>query len=161
MMKIVLKMILPLALIAAVAGASHAGSHGDKAAKSAIKARQAQMALYAFNLGGLGAMAKGEAAYNAEQAAAMAGNLQALVNLSGGAMWPQGSDSTAMPGMTRAKVETWSTYPAVVEKQKALNMAVAELVKVAGDGQAALGGALGAVGKGCGGCHKPYREPKK
>ncbi len=76
-------------------------------------------------------------------------------------MWPQGSDSTAMPGKTRAKAEAWTTYPMVVEKQKALNSATANLVKVAGNGQRALGGALKDVGASCGGCHKPFREDKK
>ncbi len=159
-MKTIVKLLLPLAVIAALVGVAQAGSHANKAAEGAIKARQAQMQLYAFHLGQLGAMAKGQAEYNAELASSLAANLKSLANLSGGAMWPMGSDSTAMPGKTRAKVGAWTTYPAVVVKQKAMNMAVAELAKVAGNGQAALGGALGAVGKSCGGCHKPYREPK-
>ena len=46
------------------------------------------------------------------------------------------------------------------QAQKEFKAAVAELVKVAGDGQAALGGALKNVGASCGGCHKPFREPK-
>ncbi len=127
----------------------------------AIKARQALMTLYAANLGALGAMAKGDVEYKAETASAAANNLQALVNLSTASWWIPGSDSTAMPGKTRAKKEMWDTYPAVVEKSKALNMAVADLAKTAGSGLDGLRAAMGPVGAACGGCHKPYREEKK
>ncbi|WP_416896714.1 MAG: c-type cytochrome [Minwuia sp.] len=152
-----LKLALPLALLAATASTALA----DKAAENAIKARKAQMQLYAFNLGSLGAMAKGDAPYEAEAASALAANMNALANLKTMTMWPQGSDSTAMPDMTRAKAEAWTTWPAIGEKQKDLETAVAELIKVAGNGQAALGEGLKAVGGACGGCHKAYRDENK
>lgn len=140
-----------VALTGAVAGA-------DEAAEKAIKARKAQMQLYAWNLGAMGAMAKGKVEYNAEAASKAAANLLALANLDSGSKWPQGSDSTAMPGKTRAKAEAWTTYPKVAEKGKAFNEAAAALAKVAGNGLEALQGGVGAVGKTCGGCHKPFRE---
>lgn len=160
-MKRFLKIAVPAAIIAAVASVAIAGSHGNKAAEKAIKARQAQMQMYVWNLSNLGAMAKGAMDYDAEKAMSYANNLNAIVNHDSSSMWPQGSDSTAMPGKTRAKAEAWTTYPMVVEKQKALNSATANLVKVAGNGQRALGGALKDVGASCGGCHKPFREDKK
>jgi cytochrome c556 len=156
-MKSLLKIAIPAALLAATATTAIADGHIDKA----IKARKAQMQLYAFNLGQLGAMAKGEAEYKAEQAASLAGNMQALVNLDASSMWAPGSDSTAHPEMTRAKAEIWSTYPAVVDKQKALVTATAALLEVAGNGQAALGGGLKDVGAACGACHKQFRDEKK
>lgn len=159
-MKRLLKVAVPAAIIAAVASVAIAGAHGNKAAEKAIKARQAQMQMYVWNLSNLGAMAKGEAEYDAKMAMSYANNLNALANHDSSSMWPQGSDSTAMPGKTRAKAEAWTTYPKVAEVQKEFQAAVAELAKVAGDGQAALGGALQNVGKNCGACHKPFREPK-
>jgi len=66
-----------------------------------------------------------------------------------------------MPGKTRAKVEAWTTYPEVANKHKALVDAATKLSAVAGDGLDALKGAIGPVGKSCGGCHKPFREPAK
>jgi cytochrome c556 len=156
-----LKIAVPVIIMAAAATVAVAGSHGNKAAEKAIKARQAQMQMYVWNLSNLGAMAKGAVDYDAKMAMSYANNLSAMVNHNSSSMWPQGSDSTAMPGMTRAKAEAWTTYPKVVEKQKDLNMAVAALVEVAGNGQAALGGALKGVGASCGGCHKPFREDKK
>lgn len=156
-----LKIILPVAAVAIAATAAVAGSHADKAAENAIKARKSQMQLYAWNLGNLGAMAKGQAPYDAKAAQGYADNLNTLVNMNNGSMWPQGSDSTALPGMTRAKAEIWTTWPAIGEKSKALKTATAALVDEAGNGQAALGGALQKVGGSCGGCHKEFREEKK
>lgn len=128
--------------------------------EKAIEARKATMSLYSFNLGQLGAMAKGNVAYDATKASAAASNLAALAALDQGAMWPKGSDASAVPDKTRAKAEIWSTYPEVNEKSKALADASAAMAKVAGDGLPALQGAIGDVGKTCGGCHKPFREPK-
>jgi len=51
-----------------------------------IKARQAQMTLYSFNIGILGAMAKGDVEYNAEDAGLAASNLAAL-----SAVWMPGA----------------------------------------------------------------------
>tara|TARA_E500000318_G_scaffold55810_1_gene51840 strand:+ start:9098 stop:9571 length:474 start_codon:yes stop_codon:yes gene_type:complete len=128
--------------------------------EKAIEARKAVMSLYSFNLGQLGAMAKGNVAYDAAAASAAAGNLAALAALDQGAMWPKGSDATAMPDKTRAKAEIWSTYPEISGKSKALVDASAAMAKVAGDGLPALQGAIGSVGQSCGGCHKPFRAPK-
>ena len=125
-----------------------------------IKARQALMQLYAFNLGILGAMAKGEMEYNAEQASAAAGNLAALVNTRNGAMWPQGSHAKANPGVSWAKEENWAMYPKASEKAQALKDAAAKMAADAGNGLDAVRGAIGAVGGACKGCHETFRAPK-
>lgn len=125
-----------------------------------IKARQAVMQLYAFNLGVLGAMAKGDVDYNAEQASIAAANLDALVNMNLGAMWPQGSHAKANPGLTWAKEENWTQYPKAAEKAQALKTAAAKMATDAGNGLDAMRGALGAVGGTCKGCHEGFRAPK-
>ena len=125
-----------------------------------IKARQAVMQLYAFNLGQLGAMAKGDVEYNAEQASAAATNLNALVNMNNGAMWPQGSHMAANPGKTWAKEEAWTKYPEVVEKSKAMKAAAAKMAAEAGNGLDAVRGTIGEVGGCCKGCHDLIRAPK-
>ncbi len=127
----------------------------------AVKARKSLMRLYAFNIGQLVAMAKGEADYDAKVAASAAGNLNAIAHLDQSAMWPQGSDNAAMGDKTRALPELWSTFPKVLEAQKALNGATGAMAEAAGKDLASLQGALGAVGKSCGGCHKPFRAEKK
>ena len=132
----------------------------DEAAEKAIKARKAQMQLYAWNLGQLGAMAKGAVPYDAEAAASAANNLLAVASLNAMSMWPQGTDSTAMPGKTGAKLEAWTTWPAVGKKSEALTEAATAMAAAAGGGLDALRGAIGPVGKGCKGCHEEFREKK-
>ena len=149
------------AAMMATAGMSGAAS-ADEALEKAVKARQSVMQIYAFYLGKLGAMAKGEAEYDAEMASTFATNLHTVATMNNGAMWPQGSgvDNPDLADKTAAKPEIWSTYPEVAEKSKALGAALESMVAVAGDGQEALGGAMGPVGQACGGCHKPFRVKK-
>lgn len=125
---------------------------------NAIKARKSVMALYAWNLGQLGAMAKGEADYNAEAAATAAENIRILATMNNGAAWPQGSDSTALPGKTRAKVEAWTTYPESAELNKSLAAAAVAMAEVAGNGLENVQANIGAIGSACSACHDKFRE---
>ena len=56
--------------LAAATTTTLAESHVDPAIAGAIKARQAHMQLYAFNLGTLGGMAQGKIDYDADAASA-------------------------------------------------------------------------------------------
>jgi cytochrome c556 len=154
------KLFTVIAVAFAFAAASLPASAGDF--DKQIKARQALMQIYAFNLGQLGAMAKGDVAYDADAAKAAAGNLHAAATMKNGAMWPKGSDSSVagQEKMTRAKAEIWSTYPMIAEKGKAMAEASAQMAAVAGNGADALRGAMGAVGAACKGCHENFRGPK-
>ena len=127
-----------------------------------IEARQSFMRVYAFNLGLLGSMAKGETPYDAQQAIHAAENLLANAKMKNSAMWPAGSDADA-PGLgevSRAKAVMWSSFPEVGEKQQALTDALTEMASVAGNGLDAVRSNMGAVGKGCKGCHESFRVPK-
>lgn len=135
------------------AGMAAADGHLGKA----VKARQSLMQIYAFNIGQLGAMAKGDVEFDAKVAAAAANNLMAAATMDQSAMWPQGSDSTAMKGTSNAKAEIWTTYPAVAEKGKALADAATKLAGMVGDLDGLRAG-IGAAGGACGGCHKEFRE---
>ncbi|MBL4726552.1 MAG: cytochrome c [Rhizobiaceae bacterium] len=128
--------------------------------EKAVKARKAVMQLYSFNLGQLGAMAKGTVEYNADVASAAANNLLALASMNQAAIWPQGSDNGSLGEITRAKPEIWSTYPAIVEKSKALMTGVTNMAAMAGKDLASLKGAMGGLGGACGGCHKAFRIKK-
>lgn len=128
-----------------------------------IKARQAFMQVYAYNLGLLGAMAKEKSPYDAKIAMAAANNLLAASKMDNSTMWPKGSDAESEglnKKLTRAKPDIWTTYPKVKEKGEALQKALSEMAAVAGNGLAAVKANMGAVGKGCKGCHKPFRIPK-
>ena len=89
------------------------------------------MKLYSFYLGQLGAMAKGEADYDAAVATNAAASLNALANLDGSKMWPPGSDNATLGEATRALPAIWATYPAVVEKSKAFKTAAAAMADAA------------------------------
>ena len=151
--------ITATAFVVALSGFTSIGSAGEF--DKHIKARKGVMQVYAFNLGQLVAMAKGETAYDAKAASAAAGNLLAAVNMQNGAMWPKGSDAGAQGKMTRAKAEIWTTYPKIGEKAKALNEAVTAMSAAAGNGLDAVRKNIGAVGKGCKGCHEAFRVPKE
>ncbi len=128
-----------------------------------IKARQAYMQIFSFNLGQLGAMAKGDAPYDAKAANAAAQNLLLAARMDNSAMWPKGSD-VEVPGHkgeTRAKPEIWTTWPKVSEKHQDLTRALETMASVAGNGLGAMKGAMGGVGDGCKGCHESFRAPKE
>ena len=128
----------------------------------AVKARQAYMQLNGFFMGQLAAIAKGQVPYDAAQATGVASNLLALSAMDAGAMWPPGSgnDNTALAGKTRALPEIWTTFPAIIEKADAMTKALEAMVVAAGTDLASLQGAFGAVGAGCGGCHRSFRAEK-
>ena len=129
--------------------------------EKAINARKGLMQAIVHQMGGLGAMAKGKMDYDAERAKIWAGNLDLLARVNQRSMWPPGSGSDAYPGKTRALPDIWSTYPKVAEKNADFAKAAANLATTAGDGLEALQMGMRAVGKSCGGCHKPFRAAKK
>jgi len=130
----------------------------DAKIEDAIKGRKAVMTLYRLNLGQLAGMAKGQLDYDAAQAKTAAVNLHGLATMKHSQFWPKGSDSTAFPGKTRAKLEAWTTYPASAEHQKKLIAAAAEMVEVADTGLENMAPRIGAIGGACGACHKEFRE---
>lgn len=157
-MKSALRFALGILATGAVSTAVLADGHLEKA----VQARQGFMKVVAFNLGPLGAMAKGEMEYDADLAANNAKNLQALAVMNTGAMWPEGSDNAALgEDKTRALPAAWAADSKVMDKHGDWAKASAELVAAAGNGLDALKPAVAAVGKSCGGCHDDYRAEKK
>ena len=130
--------------------------------ENAIKGRQGLMQLYAFNVGLVGAMAKGKAEYNPETAQNAADNLLSAATMKNGPMWPKGSsiDNMEFGDTTRALPEIWTTYPEIGARGADLISALEEFVQVAGTGLDSLKAGLGAVGKGCKGCHEDFRAEK-
>ncbi|MWB77017.1 cytochrome c [Pseudooceanicola sp. 216_PA32_1] len=152
------KLTLAAAALAAlgIAGAAIGASHADPAVGAAIKARKATMQLYAFNLGQLGAMAKGDMEYNAAAAQAAADNLVAISGTNQMALWPEGSDNASVEG-TRALPAIWEDMEGITKSAAALQTASADMAAVAGTDLASLQGAMGPLGGACGACHKAYR----
>lgn len=124
----------------------------------AVKARQGQFRIMALNLGVLGGMAKGETPYDAEMAEMAAENLELISELHEAPLWPAGSSNMDIDG-TRAMPSIWDENEDFLAKWAAFGEAADNLEDVAGDGQAGLGPAVGAVGKTCGACHDAHRQP--
>lgn len=154
-LKFATRLGLACIVVAGIAGTAAADSHFN----GALKARKATMQLYAHYLGQLGAMAKGAAPYDAEKALAAANSLLAVNGIDQSAMWPQGSDNSALGDQTRALPAIWTTYPAINDKGAAMSEALGVLASAAGTDLAGLQGAIGGVGAACGGCHKAFRQP--
>ena len=129
--------------------------------KRPVEARQAVMKLNSFYMGQLGAMAKGNIAYDAKTAQGAAESLHALSTMDTSKMWVSGSSRADIGDMTRAKAEIWTTYPEIGKKSQALRAALEGLVKVAGTGLDGLKSGIGPVGQACGGCHKEFRHKKE
>ncbi|MDX5401691.1 MAG: cytochrome c [Rhodobacterales bacterium] len=144
--------------LAVLAGTATGQDAAEKALADATKARQAQMQLYAFNLGLLGGMAKGEVPYDATAAAAAAGNLSALAQMDQSRLWPEGSDEMGVDG-SKALPALWENLPDVMSKGSDLVTAAAAMETAAGTDLASLQAAMGALGGACGACHKAYRVP--
>ena len=157
-MRTVLLATLGFVAAGAIATSAVADGHLEKA----VKARQGFMQVVSFNLGPLGAMAKGEMDYDAEAAATYAKNLEVLSAMNTGSMWPAGTDNAALgEDKTRALPAAWAADSKVGEKHQAWTEASAKLATVAGDGLDAMKPAVAEVGKSCGGCHDDYRAEKK
>ncbi len=149
---------LRLAALAALtlAGVAVAQNGPPSPEQQAVDARQSHMTLYAHNLGKLGAMAQGNAEYNAETATAAAQSLGHLVQLDQSGYWLPGTSSDEIEG-SRALPAIWENLEDVGAKHQALTDAVANLQTAAGTDLASLQGALGGVGQACGACHENYR----
>ena len=141
-----------------VTGAGVAVAQDGKAAENAVKVRKAQMQIYTYNLGVLGAMAKGQLPYNAETATNAANSLAAASGMRIPGAWLPGTDSDSFEG-SRALPAIWENGDDVRAKAVALWEASTDLSDAAGMGLDEMKAAFGPVGGACGACHKAYRAP--
>lgn len=146
--------ILIAAALAASTSTAFAGGHGGN---PAVKARQSHMQLYAHNLGILGGMARGNIEYDAGAAQAAANNLATLSTLDQRSYWVPGTSNAELGEETRALPALWEAGSMARDIGGQLAEAAAALAAVAGDGQGAIGPALGPVGASCGACHEKYQ----
>ena len=147
---------LRLAAVAAGALCLAGAALAQSAVDGAVKARKAHMQLYAFNLGALGAMARGDVAYDAEAAEAAAANIAALSTLDQSRYWPPGSAQGEAEG-SRALPALWTSGDDVMAKAGAFRDAAGALAAAAGTDLPSLQAAMGPLGQACGSCHESYR----
>ncbi|MBT0956953.1 cytochrome c [Alphaproteobacteria bacterium KMM 3653] len=148
--------ITAIALCAA-SGLAMAASHGGP--KEAYEMRSANMKTMAKNLGIIGNMVKGDLDYDSAAATEAATALLAAADHDVDALWPEGSDSSAVEG-SRAKAEIWADFEGFKGLNADLVTAAAAMKEAAGTDLAAMQAAMGALGGTCGACHRTYRAPK-
>lgn len=123
---------------------------------SALERRQTVMRGMAGHLKAIGMVAKGKAKAGPETVihAMAVRELTATIAV----LFPPGSGG----GKSRAKPTVWSDRATFLKFANAIAAAAPALVEAAKSGdRAAIGAALGGVGKNCGGCHKANRAKKK
>ena len=148
-----MKKLIPATLaLAAVATVAVAQSNVPQE----VKARHGIMQNYAFSLGTLGGMAKGEVEYDAELAQAAADRLVALSNIPQAGYWTEGTSSDEL-AESKALPAIWENMDDFNAGFDTLHEAAMSMAEVAGDGQEALGAQMRGIGQACGGCHEDYR----
>ncbi len=144
------KFVRGLAIAALAAGTFAVTVSAATVAENRVATMKAQWA----NFKPITLVAKGKADYSM----ALVGNAEALVQLTKNIeiLFPPGSTGK------RTKPEIWSDWAAFVKGADALEKATPALVVAVKTGDIAkIGAAVKMVGKACGGCHKPFRAPKK
>lgn len=125
-----------------------------------VKARESHMTLYSFNLGVLGAMAKGDAPYDAELAQLHADALASLAAQPEAGYWPEGTAKGEVPD-SRALPAIWAEPEKFAEARTGLASATAILSDAAGGGLEGMQAAFGPTGAACGTCHKAFRAEEE
>lgn len=126
----------------------------------AVEARKGLMLQMATDLGKMGAMAKGEAPYDAAIATKAAANVAAVASVISMDQFPAGSEVDKTPD-SFALPEIWTNEADFVTRIATLNQAAVAMQSVAGTDVEALKGGMATLGEACGGCHKVYRKPEE
>lgn len=150
-----MKRMLITGTMAILAGAAFAQS-GESEEPPAVEARHGLMKNFAFSVGTLGAMAKGEMPYDAELAQAAADRLVVLSTVPQAGYWIEGTSSEDLES-SRALPAIWENMEDFLGNLDDVHEAATSMAEVAGDGQEAVAQNMRALGQACGGCHEDYR----
>lgn len=154
-----MKAVMSLALSGSLLLASAAVAQDGDEIEGAIEYRQAALSTLGWNFGPLGAMAKGDMDYDAEEAAMRAERVKQLSVMP----WEgfvEGSLQSDEHGIdTGALAEIGADWQDFEDKQRRMQEEAAKLAEVAANGDfAALREQVAATGKSCKSCHDDYRE---
>jgi cytochrome c556 len=149
-------------LIAALATAfaSAAVAEEEDPFADAVEMRHGLMLQMATDLGKVGAMAKGEVAYDQAVASRAAANIAAVASVLSMEQFPAGSEYQAA-GDSYALPAIWATPDDFLTKIADLNTAAAAFQTAAATDLDALKAGMGALGGACSACHKAYRQPEE
>ena len=155
-----MKTFILLTAAAAVAALGAVAQEAEDPFADAVEMRHGLMLQMATDLGKVGAMAKGEAPYDAAIAGKAAANITAIASVLSMDQFPAGSeyqasaDSYALPAV-------WTAQDDFLVKISDLNAAAAVFQTAAATDLDSLKAGMGALGGACGACHKVYRQPEE
>jgi cytochrome c556 len=152
------KLVIVAALVSLPAFAVFA-QDAESPFKDSVEIRHGLMLQMASDLGKLGAIAKGEAPYDATVATKAAANISAIASVLGMDQFPAGSEVDAAPD-SFALPAIWSNPDDFDMKVKGLNDAAATMKDAAAKDGDAVKAAMATLGGACGSCHKAYRQPE-
>ncbi len=151
-----MKVVLAAAAVAVLAVGAASVATSSPEGTAAIKARHEAMEAVGDAMGPLGAIAKGEAPFDAAVVEKNAGTIAENLKKAA-ALFPEGSDSGDVE--TWAKAEIWSNS-ADFELKMQTARSQAEALQAVTE-EAAFRPALGKLGSSCKSCHQDYRRPKQ
>lgn len=126
----------------------------DPKPEDAVHYRQGIMMAMAWNLGPMGAMVKGDIAFDAGQFAFNAGRLAVLAPMA-----LEGFPPSSAGAKSEAKPELWENLDDFKQRMQDLEKATAKLAEVAKSGdEGAMKAEFGAAAKVCKGCHDEYQK---
>jgi cytochrome c556 len=126
----------------------------------AVEMRHGLMLQMATDIGKLGAMAKGEAPYDAAVATKASANIAAIASVismdqfPAGSEYPASADSFALPAL-------WSSQDDFLTKVADLNTAAAAMQVAAATDVEGVKTGMAQLGAACAACHKAYRQPEE
>jgi cytochrome c556 len=154
-MKNRVKVVISAGVLSVALGLSAVSAHSMSTGIESADKRIGMMKELGQNMKAIAGVAKGEMAYSPElnaKAARVDAIADALPDL-----FPEGSGGPK----TRSKDEIWSDKAGFTKALAEFKAATTNLVAAVETGdQGKIGAALGATGKTCGGCHKPFRAPE-
>lgn len=125
-----------------------------------VEMRHGLMLQMSTDIAKVGAMAKGETAYDAAVASKAAANIAAIASVLSMDQFPAGSeyqkaaDSFALPAI-------WASQDDFLSKIANLNTAAATFQTAAGTDLDSLKAGMAALGGACSACHETYRQPEE
>jgi cytochrome c556 len=120
----------------------------------AVEYRQGVMMAVGWNIGTLGAMVKGDAPFDNEKFAFLAGRAAVLAPMAMEAFTPDTADTKS-----HAKPALWENLDDFKKRMKDMETATAKLAEIAKAGdEAAMKTEFGETVKVCKGCHDEYKE---
>jgi len=154
-----MKLFIPKALLCAFALTSISAfaepAKSMKHAKGATELRQSIFKLLGNNMGKLGAMAKGRIPFDA---GVVETNAKRIHQLSLMIADYHKTDTSGFKVQTEALSEIWTKPKVFSESTEKLTLAAMNLQKLAvTKDESAIKGAIGNVGKSCGGCHDVFK----